>query len=136
MPSFSGNENGNERELANTEPSVQSFASQERVNLQHNIGPRRRRRHDDTNDEEDCSPIVGSGAKDEDVVRRARGKRRRVNTSALTTRGTAPKRQSRLRCDSPKVQSPAKVSAAFPSHNLQGSPRFRRKDTRGCFRNL
>jgi hypothetical protein len=45
---------------------------------------------------------VGSGApqgEDEDVVRPPRAKRRRVNTSAaLTTRRTAPKRQSRLRC--------------------------------------
>ena len=102
MPSLSGDESGNERELANTEPSMQPSASQERVNLQHNIGRRRRRRRCDTDDEEDCSPIVGSDAKqgkDEDVVRPLRGKRRRVNSSsAPTTRRTAPKRQTRLHC--------------------------------------
>ncbi|KAK4095714.1 hypothetical protein N658DRAFT_490488 [Parathielavia hyrcaniae] len=78
MPSLSGDESGNERELANTEPSIQPSASQERVNLQHNIG--RRRRRCDTGDEEDCSPVVGSDAKqgkDKDVVQPPRGKRRR-----------------------------------------------------------
>ncbi|KAK4096360.1 hypothetical protein N658DRAFT_519247 [Parathielavia hyrcaniae] len=45
-----------------------------------------------------CSPIVGSDAKqgkNEDVVQPPPGKRRRVNTSTLTTRRTAPKRRTR-----------------------------------------
>lgn len=86
--------------MAHTEPSVQPSASQERINLQQNIGHRLRRRHCDTDDEEDCSPIVGSDAKqgkDEDAIQPPRGKRRRVNTSAPTTRRTAPKRQAHLR---------------------------------------
>ena len=65
---------------------MQPSASQDQVNLPHNIG---RRRRCDTDDEENRSPIVGSDAKqgkDEDVVRPPRGKRRRVNTSALATR--------------------------------------------------
>lgn len=69
--------------------------------FQHNIGHRRRRHRFDTNNEQDCSPVVGSDAKqgkDEDAVQPPRGKRRRVNTSAPTTRRTAPKRQARLRC--------------------------------------
>ncbi len=85
MQSLSGDESSNERELANTEPSMQPTTSQGWVNLQHNIGRRRRRRRRrrrcDTDDEEDCSPIVGSDAKqgkDEDVVRPPRGKRRRL----------------------------------------------------------
>ncbi|KAL2192718.1 hypothetical protein P885DRAFT_64660 [Corynascus similis CBS 632.67] len=98
MPSLSGDESGNERELANTEPSMQPSVSQERVNLQHNIGRRRRRRRRrcDTDDEEDCSPVVGSDAKqgkDKDVVRPLRGKR-------------SPKRQTRPRCtNSPSLQA-------------------------------
>ena len=97
---LSSDETGNEYELANTEPS----AGQERVNLRHNIGRRRRRR--DTNDEE-CSPIVGSDdkqGKDEDAVQPPRGKRRRVNTSAPTTR-TAPKRQAHLRYTNLSLQA-------------------------------
>ncbi|KAK3899256.1 hypothetical protein C8A05DRAFT_46630 [Staphylotrichum tortipilum] len=84
-----------------TEPSMQPSTSQKRVDLQHNIGRRRRRRRCDTNDEVDCPPTVGSDVKqgnDEDVVRPPRAKRRRVNTSASTTRRTAPMRQARLRC--------------------------------------
>lgn len=105
MPSLSGDQSGNDRELANSAPSMQTPASQNQVNLQHNIG--RRRRRCDTGNEEDCSPIVGSDAKqgkDEDVVRPPRGKRRRVNTSAPTTRRTAPKRQARLRRTSSQLQ--------------------------------
>ena len=109
MPSLSGDESSNERELANTEPSMQPSASQERVNIQHNIGRRRRRRRCDTDDEEDYFPIVGSDTKqgkDEDAVRQPRGKRRKVNRSAPTTRRTAPKRQTRLRCTySPSLQA-------------------------------
>ena len=63
MASLSGYKSGNERELANTESSMQLSASQERVNLQHNISRRRRRRRCDTDDDEDDSPIVGSDAK-------------------------------------------------------------------------
>ena len=107
MPNLSGDENGNDRELANTEPSMQPLAYQEQVNLQHNIGRRRHRRRCGTDDEEDCSPIVGSDAKqgkDEDAIQPPRGKRRRVNTSAPTTRRTAPKRQARLRRTSSQLQ--------------------------------
>ncbi len=103
MPSLSGDKSSNEHKLANTEPSIQSPASQEQVNLQYNIGRRRRRRRYDTNDEKDCSPIVGSDAKqgkDEDIVRPLQGKRRKVNTSVPTTCRTVPKRQIRLRCTS------------------------------------
>ena len=60
----------------------------------------------DTDDKEDCSPIVGSDAKqgkDEDIVRPPRGKRRRVNTSVPTTRKTAPS-QTRPHCTN--FQSP------------------------------
>lgn len=42
-----------------------------------------------TNGKKDCCPIVGSNArqgKDEDVVRPLRGKRHKINTSALTKR--------------------------------------------------
>jgi hypothetical protein len=80
MPSLPGDESDNERELANTEPSTQPSGSQDQVNHRRNIG---RRRRCDTNDEENCSPIAGSDAKqgkDEDIVRLPRGKRRRVNT--------------------------------------------------------
>ncbi|KAK3694836.1 hypothetical protein B0T22DRAFT_507617 [Podospora appendiculata] len=109
IPRLSDDESNNDREVANTEPSMQPSASQERVNLQHNIGRRRRRRRCDTDEEEDCSPIVGSDAKqgkDKDVVRPPRRKRRMVNTSAPTTRRTSPKRQTRLRCtDSPSLQA-------------------------------
>ena len=35
---MSGDESGNEHEPANTEPSTQPSASQERANLQHDIG--------------------------------------------------------------------------------------------------
>ena len=109
MPSLSGDESGNEHELANTEPSMQPSASQERANLQHNIGRWRRRRRCDTDDEEDCSPTVGSNAKqgkDKDAVQPPQGKRRKVNTSAPTTRRTAPKRQARLHyTDSQSLQA-------------------------------
>ncbi|KAK4150401.1 hypothetical protein C8A00DRAFT_18056 [Chaetomidium leptoderma] len=104
MPSLSGDESGNERDFANIESSMQPSA-------QHNIGRRRRRLRCDA-DDEDCRPIVESGAKqgkDEDLVRPPRRKRRRVNTSAPTTRRTAPKRQTRLRCTnspSPQAQQP------------------------------
>ena len=101
MPSlWSNEESGNEHGLANTEPSIQPSASQERVNLQYNIGRRRRRPRYNTNDDEDYFPIVGSDAKQgkDNVVRPLRGKRHRVNTSVPTTRRTAPKRQIRLHC--------------------------------------
>ena len=50
--------------------------------------------------------VTPSKARTEDVVRPPRGKRRRVNTSAPTTRRTAPKRQTRLRCtNSPSLQA-------------------------------
>ncbi|KAK4127925.1 hypothetical protein N657DRAFT_235516 [Parathielavia appendiculata] len=105
MPSVSGDESGNEGELANTAPSIQPSASQNQANIQH-IGCRRRC---DIDGMEDCSPIVGSNAKlvkDKDVVQPPRGKRRRVNTSAPTTRRTVPKRQTRLRrTDSPSLQA-------------------------------
>lgn len=97
IPSLSGDQSDNERELANTEPSIQPSARQDQVRL-HNVG---RRRRCDTDDEENCPPSIGSDAKqgkDEDVIRPPQGKRRRVNTSAATTRRTAPKRQARLHC--------------------------------------
>ncbi|EAQ85571.1 predicted protein [Chaetomium globosum CBS 148.51] len=84
-----------------TRASTAEWPDVERVNLQQNIGRCRRRRRCDTDDEEDCSPVVGSDAeqgKDEDAVQPPRAKRRRVNTSASTTRRTAPMRQARLRC--------------------------------------
>ncbi len=108
IPRLSYDESNNDCELANTEPPMQPSAIQERLNLQHNIGRRRRRRRCDTDDEEDCSPIVGSDAKqgkDEDVVRPPRWKRRRVNTSAPTTRRIAPKRQTRPRCTNSPSQA-------------------------------
>ncbi|KAK4173967.1 hypothetical protein QBC36DRAFT_313398 [Triangularia setosa] len=106
---LSEDESNNDREMAHTELAMQPSASKERVNLQQNIGHRRRRRRCDTYGEEDCSPIVGSDAKqgkDEDVVRPPRGKRRKVNTSAPITRRTAPKRQICLRLtDFPSLQA-------------------------------
>jgi hypothetical protein len=60
---LSGDESGNDHELANTEPSMQPSANQERANLHHDIGRCRRRRRCDADDEKDCSPIVGSDTK-------------------------------------------------------------------------
>ena len=101
MPSlWSNEESGNEHGLANTEPSIQPSASQERVNLQYNIGRRRRRPRYNTNDDEDYFPIVGSDAKhgkDGDAIQPPRGKRRKRNT--------APKRRARLRTSSLSLQA-------------------------------
>ncbi|KAK4233360.1 hypothetical protein C8A03DRAFT_48072 [Achaetomium macrosporum] len=83
MPSLSGNESGNEHELANTEPSMQPPADQGQANLQHNI---RCPRRCNTDDEEGLLSHCGN---------RHQGKRRRVNPSAPTTRRTVPKRQTR-----------------------------------------
>jgi hypothetical protein len=116
-PSLSDHESGNERELPNTEPSMQPSASQERVNLHHNITRRRRRRRCDADDEEDCSPVVGSDAKqgkNEDVIQPPPGKRRRVNSSTLTTRRTAPKRRTRPQCTN--SQSPHTQGSSPTQH--------------------
>ena len=43
IPRLLDDESNNERNLANTEPSIQPSASQDRANLQHEIGRRRRR---------------------------------------------------------------------------------------------
>lgn len=82
-----------------TRASSTEWPDGERVGLQQSSRRRRRRRHD-TDDEEDYSPITGSDAKrgkDGDVVQPPRGKRRKVNT--------APKRQARLRTNSPSQQA-------------------------------
>jgi hypothetical protein len=97
MLSFPGDESDNERELANPDPSTQPSASQDQVNLQHNIG----RPRCDADDKENRSPIVGRVAKqgkDEDIVRPPPNKRCRVNTSASKTQRTAGKRQTRPHC--------------------------------------
>ncbi|POS70301.1 hypothetical protein DHEL01_v211305 [Diaporthe helianthi] len=120
-PSLSGDESGNEHELANTEPSMQPSASQERANLQHNIGRWRRRRRCDTDDEEDCSPTVGSDAKrgeDEDAVQPPRGKRRKAQRPPPTQ---GPKRRQGQRSISKPQSSGASaleeetLEAAFAS---------------------
>jgi hypothetical protein len=80
---------------------MQPSASQEGVDPQRSIGHPRRRRRCDSDEEEDCFPVVRSGAtqgEDEDVVRPPRGKRHRVNTSGPATRKTAPKPQTRPQC--------------------------------------
>ncbi|RYP91653.1 hypothetical protein DL770_002219 [Monosporascus sp. CRB-9-2] len=100
IPRLSDDESNNERKLANAEPSIQLSASQDRVNLQHNIG---RRQHCDVDDGEDYCPVVGSDtehSKDNDGARPPRRKRRRISTSAPTTGGAALKRQTRLHCTS------------------------------------
>jgi hypothetical protein len=82
-----------------TRASSTEWPDGERVGLQQSNCRRRRRRYD-ADDEEDCSPITGSDAKqgkDGDVVQPPRGKRRKVNT--------APKRQARLRTNSPSQQA-------------------------------
>lgn len=82
-----------------TRASSTEWPDGERVGLQQSNRCRRRRRHD-TDDEEDYSPIAGSDAKrgkDGDVVQPPRGKRRKANT--------APKRQARLRTNSPSQQA-------------------------------
>jgi hypothetical protein len=52
-----GDIEGDERELADAEPSVQLSDSQDRINSRHDID---RRRYYDTNDEEDYRPIEDS----------------------------------------------------------------------------
>ncbi|KAK4159490.1 hypothetical protein QBC43DRAFT_129472 [Cladorrhinum sp. PSN259] len=98
IPSLSSDKSDNERELTNTELSTQPSARHDQVNLQHKVS---RRQRCDIDDEENSPPIVGSDAKqgkDEDVVRPPRGKRRKVDTSALTTRRIARTRQARPHC--------------------------------------
>ncbi len=118
MPSLSGDESGNKPELANTEPSMQPSASQQRVNLRRDVGHRRRRRRCGANDEEDYSPIGGSDSKqgkDDDAARPPRGKRRRVNTPAPAARETAPGRRARLRCtNSPSLRARRPPPAGNP----------------------
>ncbi|KAK0701999.1 hypothetical protein B0T26DRAFT_538177, partial [Lasiosphaeria miniovina] len=83
MPRLSDSERNDTGEVANTEPSMQSSASQDRANLQNNIA---RRRSYDTGDEENCSPIMGSDAKQgKDEVTQPPRKRRSIRTSAPTT---------------------------------------------------
>ncbi|KAK4248233.1 hypothetical protein C7999DRAFT_40515 [Corynascus novoguineensis] len=91
-----------DHEPAGASPPMQPPAGRDqakRVSLQQSNCRRRQRRYD-ADDEENCSPIAGSDAKrgkDGDVVQPPRGKRCKVNT--------APKRQARLRTNSPSQQA-------------------------------
>ncbi|KAK4041472.1 hypothetical protein C8A01DRAFT_14767, partial [Parachaetomium inaequale] len=99
-PTLPDGESIGELEPADAEPQFYRAAASVRANFQYNIGHRRYRRSCDTNDEEDCSRIIGSDAKqgkDKDTVQLLQRKRRRVNTSAPITHRTAPKRQVHLR---------------------------------------
>ena len=98
-PRLSHDRGNNDRELANTEPYVQSSiqpsASQPRAHLQRSLG---RRRHSDADDGEDYCATVGSNAEHsekDDVVRPPRRKRRRVSAMTVATGGTASQRQTR-----------------------------------------